>query len=180
MTLLPSSQSKRIRLLRMTIVSKCLTQPPLVRHEIPVMDGLRPTNVSELRHIIMKGPSKTCVLEPSPTDLLKDFLDSHLPTLVQIVFASLMTGNFPKDLMIAVVIPLLKNSSLDKNSLRNYHPVSNLAYIGKLIEKVVMNRLTDHMHRHALGVEFQSTYKAGHSTETARLKIHDDVWRALD
>ena len=55
-----------------------------------------------------------------------------------------------------------------------------MAYIGKLIEKVVAKRLTGHKHRHALEEEeFQSSYKAGHSTERALLKIHD-VSRALD
>ena len=36
----------------------------------------------------------------------------------------------------AIVKPLIKKPSLDKENFKNYRPVSNLAYLGKLIESI--------------------------------------------
>jgi len=36
---------------------------------------------------------------------------------------------------------LLKKSNLDKTILSNYRPISNLHFIGKIIEKVVFNQM---------------------------------------
>ncbi len=93
-----------------TVANEHLTEPALTPPVVPVMDQLLPTNARELKQIIMKGPSKTCILDSSPTDLLKGSLDSHLPTLVQIVNSSLSSGRFPTYLKTAVVTPLLKKT----------------------------------------------------------------------
>ena len=66
------------------------------------------------------------------------------------------TGVFPASLKTADVTPLIKKTSLDQDVLKNYRPVSNLAYTGKLIEKVVLWRLNKHMSDHNLGEPFQS------------------------
>ena len=51
--------------------------------------------------------------------------------------------------------------------------------MGKLIEKLACARLTDHMTRHNLTDQFQSAYKSGHSTESALLKVKNDIMHAL-
>ena len=50
---------------------------------------------------------------------------------------SLTKGEFPNDFKNAIVKPLLKKPSLDKNELRNYRLVSNLHFISKVFEKLV-------------------------------------------
>ncbi len=65
--------------------------------------------------------------------------------LLEVVNASLLSGTFPKSLKIAVVKPLLKKSNLDNTILSNYRPISNLPFIGKIIEKVVFNQLNDYL-----------------------------------
>ena len=65
------------------------------------------------------------------------------------------------------------------NLLRTYRPLSNLAYTGKLLEKVAAKRLVNYVCRHGLGEELQSAYKAGYRTETALLKVHDDATEHL-
>ena len=42
-------------------------------------------------------------------------------------------------------MPLIKGESLDPNVLKNYRPVSNLTFLGKIIERVVLKRLNDHL-----------------------------------
>ena len=73
-----------------------------------------------------------------------------------------------------------KKPSLDQDSLKNYRPVSNLAFTGKLIEKVVLRRLSKHMSDHDLGEPLQSAYRPKHSPETALMKVQHDISDQLD
>ena len=106
--------------------------------------------------------------------LLKDNLDSILPYLVELVNLSLKTGSVDgvKD---ADIIPLLKGDTLDPNVLKNFRPVSNLTFIGKLIERVVLRRLNEHMTINRLHIPEQSAYKKNHSTETILVRIWNDL-----
>ena len=61
---------------------------------------------------------------------------------------SLSTGIFPEPLKTAIVKPLLKKSTLDCTSFKNFRPVSNIAFMSKVIEKVIALQLHSHMTRH--------------------------------
>ena len=61
--------------------------------------------------------------------------------VTSIVNKSLSQSIMPTSLKHAVVTPLLKKSSLDKENLKNYRPVSNLPYLGKCIEKVAIKQM---------------------------------------
>ena len=50
----------------------------------------------------------------------------------------------------------------------------------KIIEKAIVKRLDNHMTTNDLHENFQSAYRVGHSTETALVRIHNDILRALD
>ena len=81
---------------------------------------------------------------------------------------------------LADVIPLVKEESQDPNILKNYRPVSNLTFLGKLIERVVLRRLNEHLSRNNLNCQEQFAYKKHHSTETLLIKIVNDVLIAAD
>ncbi len=61
------------------------------------------------------------------------------------VNTSLLSGTFPNSLKTAVVKPLLKKRNLDNTMLSNYRPISNLPFIGKIIENVVFNQLNNYL-----------------------------------
>ena len=86
----------------------------------------------------------------------------------------------PQTLKEAIVTPLLKKASLDKENLKSYRPVSNLSFLGKLIEHVVIEQIDQHLTKYNLHEPLQSAYTPNHGTETAIVKVSNDILRALD
>ena len=64
--------------------------------------------------------------------------------------------------------------------MKNYRPISNLPFLSKILEKVVLHKLLSHLQENNLSNPFQSAYRAGHSTETVLLRIVNDILSALD
>ena len=112
----------------------------------------------EVRKLIINSPSKTCDLDPIPTELLKYCLDVLLVPITQMVYLSLISGVFPDIFKTSHVMPLLKKPSLSKDDMKNYRPVSNLNFVSKIIEKVIANRIRSHLERNDLSNQYQSFY----------------------
>ena len=119
------------------------------------------------------------LIDPVSQALLKDNLDLYLPTWVKIVNKSLSSGNFD-GLKHAVVKPLLKEFGLDSDVLKNYRPISNLQFLSKLIERVVLSRLNEHMNNIGCSIPNQYGYKPAHNTESLLIKITNDLLIASD
>ena len=139
-----------------------------------------PVAEDEVRRLVNKSPSKSCSLDPVPTWFLKEHLDCLLPSITNIVNLSMSTGIVPAKIKVAHVMPSLKKPSLDKDVMKNFRPVSNTSFISKLTERVVLNRLIDHVSHNNLQEKFQSAYKPNHSTETALMRIQNDILMTLD
>ena len=71
--------------------------------------------------------------------------DVWLDWLFHIVNMSFATGIFPEPLKTAIVKPLLKKPTLDCTSFRNFRPVFNIAFMSKVIEKVIAIQSHSHM-----------------------------------
>ena len=136
--------------------------------------------VDDVSKLIMSMPSKSCALDILPMWLLKENIKVVAKPITSIINVSLSTGIFPSKLREAVVSPLLKKPSLDKEVLKNYRPVSNISYVSKIMEKVVCNQIKDHLKTHGLQEPLQSAYRELHSTETALLRVRTDILKAMD
>ena len=115
------------------------------------------------------------------TSVLENCLDILLTPITDIIIFSMENSTFPLNFKEAHVRrPLLKKTSLPKNELKNYRPVSNLSFISKILEKVVANRLQAHIKHNHLSNPLQSAYRKHHSTESAQLKVHNDIIISMD
>ena len=83
--------------------------------------------------------------------LLKTHLEAFLPLIARLFNLSLNSGTFPQTWKRAIVKSLLKKIGLE-NIFKNYRPASNLIFISKLLESVV---LQIHLHLYNLNLLLQ-------------------------
>ena len=60
--------------------------------------------------------------------------------------------------------------------MNNYQSVSNLCFVAKILEKLVLSQVSSYLNSHNLYNTCQSAYRPGQSTETALLKVVDDLF----
>ena len=90
-----------------------------------ILSHFDPVFEEYVKSIILKAPIKSCNLDPIPTSLFSICVDDLIPSITSMINKSLINGSVPA----ALVTPLLKQPTLDHNDLKNYRPVSNLAFL---------------------------------------------------
>ena len=138
------------------------------------LDDFEPASYDELKEVLSDMDIKTCFDDPLPAPLVKSALPILLPHILKLVNLSLSTGDI-SGLKESVITPILKKVLLDLNIFKNYRPIVTLQFLGKIIEKIVLRRLTKHMTINNHHCPNQFGYKKHHSTETLLLQIVDDV-----
>ena len=167
----------RIRNNIMDMNSSVIIETPLSATMLSVFEQ---TNPDELSTLIQASACKSSDLDPLPGAVMKDCFHVLLPVITRIVNLSMTTWTVPIAMKEASLSPLLKRPSLDHEQIPNFRPISNLPFISKCTEKVVASRLTPHVNNNNLSEIFQSAYERGHSTETALVRVQNDIPRAID
>ena len=145
-------------------------------HEVSTsFSSFNSISCDDVAKLISSSKNKSSSLDPVPTPVLKMAINYIAPSITEIINKSLTSGVFPSSYKSAV----LKKAHLDPSLLKNYRPISNLGFVSKILEKVVTLQLTSYLSDNNLLEPYQSAYRTGHSTETALLRVQNDIVHAI-
>ena len=68
----------------------------------------------------------------------------------------------------------------ERSTAKNYHPVSLLSVVSKVFEKLVNNRIVDHLEKCDLFSDFQYGFRPSGSTADLFTVVSDRIARAFD
>ena len=116
---------------------------------------------------------------PSLLGFLKRF--SRIEQSVLNLFnKSLVSGEVPTHFKHAVVQPLLKKPGLDHTVLANYRTISKLPFLSNILEKITHIQLKSFLGANGILEVFQSGCISLHSTESALLRVFNNILLACD
>ena len=98
--------------------------------------------------------------------------------LCKLLNLSISTNSFPNHWKIAKVTPLHKGGA--RKDINNYRSISVLPVLSKILEKHVANSLSKFLCSNNLLYELQSAFRPGHSTETALIRLTDQILMNMD
>jgi hypothetical protein len=166
----------QVRLMLNSSTSKFVVTP--CRHS-KVLSCFSVVSERQVARLVSKSPTKSDVVDPIPTWLMKKFIHLFLPSITALINAAITFG-MPSLYKHGVIRPLLKKPSLDISQLSNYRPVSSLPFLSKIIEKAIAEQLTSHLDA-VNGLDpHQSAYRSHHSCETAITYLLNSVFSAAD
>ena len=127
---------------------------------------------------------KKCKNKSAPGDdgisylMLKRLPKRVFQYLINIFNSSLFLGYFPQQWKSAK-IKMLPKPGKDKKEAKNWRPISLIACMGKLYERIITSRLTSHLETHKLLTPFQSGYRRGRMTTEQLFRLTEDSYNSM-
>jgi len=133
----------------------------------------------EIEKIIRSLESKTSSgYDELSIQVIKLSLPFVISPLTFICNSVLNSGIYPNRLKYAIVKPIFKKGS--KQDISNYRPISILTSFSKILEKLIFNRLYNHLETNGILAQEQFGIRMRHSTEQAAFSLINSVLTALN
>ena len=177
--------STKIQTLKANIKTKLATISPLCSTSEAIFIGqplftFTPVSPAEVPKLLRLSSSKSCQQDFIPTFLLKSCSLVFSELISYLANLSMSQGVFSSSFKIAQVTPLLKKAGLDKDDPANYRSISNRNNISKLLERLLLVRIHNHVTSSPNFNPNQSAYRPYHSTETALILTLDNILHTAD
>lgn len=140
--------------------------------------SLQVTTSEIVSNTIKSIKSNAAGLDSISKKMIVHTLPSVLQSITRIFNQSIQQSIFPEDWKKALIVPVRK--IMTPTHARHYRQIAILSFPSKALERIVYNQTIEYLEQHHLLDEYQSGFKKGHSTQTALLKIVNDVRAAMD
>lgn len=121
---------------------------------------------TEVFQTIMSLPNSSAVgIDELSTKFIKENADLLATPLAALFNRSVVSGVFPENFKISIIIPLFKSG--DRSSVSNYRPISLLPIFSKIFEKIIHRRLTDFLDSIGFFADSQYGFRKKRSTDLA-------------
>ena len=107
------------------------------------------------------------------SNIIIDAYDNLKYILFHVFKVSIQQGIFPDNLKIAKVTPIFKSD--DKDNVSNYRHISILPVFPKVLERIMYNRVYNHLDSKGLLYEKQFGFQRNNSTDHATLQLKRDI-----
>ena len=142
------------------------------------MRNIQPT-LEEVSALIKEiDTSKSSAIDYLSSRVMKDAFTVIPSVLLHIFRSSLDTGVIPRSWKKATIIPLKKCGN--SNEVSNLRPISLLPMQGKMLEKIIHNRLLLHLEGNNLLDERQGGFRPNHSTIDAIVKFSETIYKGIN
>jgi len=139
---------------------------------------LIPTTHDEVLKVLNKmKPKSSSSHDAISPKIVKQIQYGIIQPLVHIINQSLLTGQIPKNMKLAKVVPIFKNG--ENFQIKNYRPISLLPTFSKLLERIVYNRLYKYLVTNNVLTPHQYGFQKSKSTELAVLELMDRLVASL-
>ena len=141
----------------------------------PSRTNLKLHNVSitpkMVKKVIMNlDSSKVSGSDCIPVVVLKN-CDPELSYILTKLFNKCLKEScFPDRWKVSLVVPVFENVG-ERSSAKNYHPVSLRSVVSKVFDKLVNNRIVDHLEKCGLFSYFQYGFRSSRSTADLQIEL---------
>ena len=114
-----------------------------------------------------------------PVVVLKNCQPELSYILAELFTISLRESRFPGCWKVLSVVPVFKNVG-ERLATKNYCPTSLFSVVSKIFEKLVNNRIVDHLEKCGLFSDFQYGFRSSRSTADLLTVVSDRIARAFN
>ena len=118
-------------------------------------------------------------LDRVPVEILKNCDPELSYILAELFNMCLKESCFSEGWKVSLVIPVFKNAS-ERSIAKNYHSVNFLSEVIKVFEKLLNNRIVDHLEKCGLFSDFQYGFRSSRSTADLLTVVSDRIARAFN
>ena len=123
---------------------------------------------------LSKASGHDCI----PVVVLKNCEPELSYILAELFNKCLKESCFPDCWKVSTVLPVFKNFG-ERSTAKSYRPVSLLSVVSKVFEKLVNNRIVDHLEKCGLFSDFQYGFRSSRSTADLLTVVSDRIAKAL-
>ena len=142
-------------------------------HNISITPKMVKKAITNLNSSKASGPD--CI----PVVVLKNCEPELSYILAKLFNKCLKESCFPDCWKVSLVVPVFKNDG-ERSTAKNYHPVSLLSVVSKVFEKLVNNRIVDHLEKCGLFSDFQYGFRSSRSTADLLTVVSDRIARGFN